>query len=150
MAWLFKGQKSSPVHSVPVSDRAEAVYSAPVSSLSDEAFQSASAEGALALDVYVTDSQVIVRSVIAGVRPEDIVIALHNDLLTIRGERREEQSKEGRQYMVQECYWGAFSRSVVLPVPVQADSAKATMHDGVLTITLTRSEPKAVTVRVVT
>ncbi|MFA7286285.1 MAG: Hsp20/alpha crystallin family protein [Patescibacteria group bacterium] len=149
MAWLFKKSKRTPVHSVPVSDRAEAVFTPPIAR-SDEAFQSATSEGALALDVYVTDSQVVVQSAIAGVRPEDIVIALHNDLLTVRGERHEKYSQEVKQYMVQECYWGAFSRSVVLPVSVQADSATATMQDGVLTITLTRSEPTAVTVRVVT
>jgi len=104
-------------------------------------------KGELALDVYLTKDDVIVRTTIAGVRPEDINVAMHNDLLTIRGRRTDEAVEVGRQYIVQECHWGSFSRSVVLPVTVNPESAEAVMKNGVLTVTLKRTEPKMVKVR---
>ena len=93
-------------------------------------------EGQLSIDVYQTNENLIVKSTIAGVKPEDIDISLHNDMLTIRGKREmEEEIKEG-DYLYKECFWGAFSRSVILPIEVNPKKIKAFLENGVLTVTL--------------
>lgn len=96
-------------------------------------------EGQLAIDVYQTTDAIVVKSTIAGVKPEDIDIALNNDMLTVRGTRAMGESVADEDYFYQECYWGSFSRSVILPVEVVADKVDATIENGVLTIVL----PKA-------
>ncbi len=107
-------------------------------------------EGQLAVDVYQTDSKVIVKAPVAGVKPEELDITVTDDMVTIRGERKEEKKVEKEDYLCQECYWGAFSRSVVLPIPVASEKAKATFKDGILTITApkaTKARTKKVRVR---
>src|SRR4030042_3958669 len=93
-------------------------------------------EGQLAVDVFQTDDNVIVKSTIAGVKPEDLEIYLHNDLLTIRGKRSQEHEEEKADYYYKECYWGGFSRSIILPVEVQADKVEATLKNGILKIVI--------------
>ncbi|HTX86767.1 MAG TPA: Hsp20/alpha crystallin family protein [Candidatus Nanoarchaeia archaeon] len=93
-------------------------------------------EGQLSLDVYETEKNIIIKSTIAGVKPDDLDITIDNDMLTIRGQRRDEAEKEGRDYLYQECYWGSFSRSVILPVEVDSKKIDAALSNGVLTITL--------------
>jgi len=95
--------------------------------------------GQLALDVYQTKDNVVVKSTIAGVRPEDLDITIANDRVTIKGERKREEQASTDDYFVQECYWGSFYRSFDLPVEVDVDKALADIKDGILTITL----PKA-------
>ena len=93
-------------------------------------------EGQLSIDVYETDKNIIVKSTIAGAKPEDLDITIDNDMLTIRGERRDECDEEGRDYLYRECYWGSFSRSVILPTEVDAKKIEAELENGVLTIVL--------------
>ncbi|MDD4902345.1 MAG: Hsp20/alpha crystallin family protein [Patescibacteria group bacterium] len=93
-------------------------------------------EGQLSIDVYETEKNIIIKSTIAGVKPDDLDITIDNDMLTIRGKRHDEAEKEGRDYLYQECYWGSFSRSVILPVEVDAKKIDASLENGVLTITL--------------
>ncbi len=93
-------------------------------------------EGQLSLDVYETDKTIVVRSTIAGVKPEDLDITIDHDMLTIRGQRKDECEEKGREYLYRECYWGSFSRSVILPVEVDEKKIDATLEAGVLTITL--------------
>jgi HSP20 family molecular chaperone IbpA len=107
-------------------------------------------EGDLALDVYVADQSVVVRTALAGVSPDDISIQLMNDLLTIRGVRREEEQILDGRLVVQECHWGSFSRSVVLPVPVRSDGANATLKNGILKIVIDRANTNTVPVNLVT
>jgi len=97
-------------------------------------------EGQLAIDVFQTKDNIIVKSTIAGVKPEDLEIYIHNDLLTIRGKREQEVEEKEAEYYYKECYWGGFSRSIILPVEVQADHIDATIKNGVLTITLPKSK----------
>src|SRR3989344_4860311 len=106
-------------------------------------------EGDLALDVFVGDEQVVVRTALAGVSPEDVSIQLMNDLLTIRGVRREEEQIIEGRCVVQECHWGSFSRSLVLSVPVRSDGAVATLKNGILKIVIERASHGAVAVNVV-
>lgn len=107
------------------------------------------AEGQLSVDVFQTKDSVIIKSTIAGVKPEDIDIAIDNDVITIRGERKLEESIKEDDYFYQECYWGSFSRSVVLPVEIQSDQVDASLKNGVLTVILPKTKKnKSVAVKV--
>jgi HSP20 family protein len=96
-------------------------------------------EGQLSIDVYQTPDNIIVKSTIAGVKPEDIDISINNDMLTIRGKREMHEEIREKDYLFRECYWGSFSRSIILPVEIEADKIDAFLENGVLTVTL----PKA-------
>lgn len=93
-------------------------------------------EGQLAVDVYREGKTLIIRSTIAGVRPEAIDISIHGDLLTIRGHREEHSQVNEDDWFYRECYWGAFSRTIVLPLDVYPEYTEAEIHHGVLTIKL--------------
>lgn len=97
-------------------------------------------EGQLTIDVYQTDTEIVIKSTIAGVKPEDLDVAINNDMLTIRGERKNDENVSDENYYYQECYWGSFSRSVILPVDVLADKIEASMKNGILTVRM----PKAI------
>lgn len=100
-----------------------------------------SPEGQLSIDVHETPTEIIVRSAIAGVLSKDLDIAISNDTLTIRGSRHHEsKTKKGARTHVQECHWGAFSRSIILPSHVDPNKTKATLKRGVLTITMKKTE----------
>ncbi|MDP3244188.1 MAG: Hsp20/alpha crystallin family protein [bacterium] len=96
-------------------------------------------EGELAVDVYETDKDVVIKAAIAGVKSDDINLNLEGDLLTIRGTRRDDE-KENRNYFCQECYFGPFSRSVILPTHVKTDKARAQLQRGILIITLPKNK----------
>lgn len=102
------------------------------------------AEGQLTIDVYQTDDAVVIKSTIAGVKPEDLDVAINNDMVTIKGERKNEESVPDGNYYYQECYWGPFSRSILLPVDIISDKAEASLKNGILSIRL----PKADTTRI--
>ncbi|MCX6811336.1 MAG: Hsp20/alpha crystallin family protein [Candidatus Berkelbacteria bacterium] len=101
-------------------------------------------EGQLAIDVYQTEDEIIVKTPIAGVRAEDLDISVTDDVLTVKGERKQDEKIENENYLVQECYWGSFSRSYILPVAVDAENASASIKDGVLVVTVPK-EAKAKT-----
>jgi len=105
---------------------------------------SADAEGQLTIDVYQTDESIVIKSTIAGVKPEDLDVSINNDMVTIKGERKHEEEVAAENYYYQECYWGHFSRSVVLPVDIISDKAEASLKNGILTIRL----PKADTTKI--
>ena len=93
-------------------------------------------EGQLTIDVYQTPTEIIVESTIAGVNPEDLDIDITNESVTIRGKRTKERKISDEDYFYQECYWGKFSRSVILPQEVDSDAAVASLKNGVLNIRL--------------
>ena len=97
-------------------------------------------EGQLTIDVYQTDTDIVIKSTIAGVKPEDLDVSINNDMITIRGERKQEEQVTEENYYYQECYWGTFSRSVILPVDVVADKIEASMKNGILTIRLPKAD----------
>lgn len=97
-------------------------------------------EGQLTIDVYQTPSDVVIKSTVAGVKPEDIDISITNDMVTIRGRRKKEEEVSTEDYYYQELYWGTFSRSVILPVEVDSDRIKADIKNGILTVRLPKSE----------
>ncbi len=95
-------------------------------------------EGQLGIDLFETPVEVIVKTMIPGVRKEDIDISLSRDMLTIRGERKDEKTISEDDYHYRELYWGAFSRTVKLPHEVDIDKAEATESQGMLTLRLPR------------
>lgn len=96
-------------------------------------------EGQLAVDVLETREHIIIRTAVAGVKPEDLDIHVTSDLVTIRGERASGQSHHDATEHYSECFWGTFSRSIILPHAVKPDEAAADLKNGVLTLTI----PKA-------
>lgn len=102
-------------------------------------------EGQLSVDVYQTDEAIVIQSTIAGVKSEDIDISIQNDMITIRGKRARKHVTREEDYLYQECYWGGFSRSIILPVEIRSDKAEADMENGILTITLPKANKTKVT-----
>jgi len=90
-------------------------------------------EGELAIDVYQTETNLVIQTAIAGVKPENLDISMERDIIIVKGTREKPFVEEG-DYFTQECFWGPFSREVILPVEVNPDRAEATMKDGILTI----------------
>lgn len=91
-------------------------------------------EGQLSVDVFREGNTLVIRSTVAGAKPEDVDIAVNGDLLTIRGSREDKREINEDDWFHQECHWGAFSRSLILPVDVIADQADATLRDGILEV----------------
>jgi len=91
------------------------------------------AEGQLAIDIYQTENDLVIQSAIAGVNSQSIEISLEKDVLTIKGCRRRPLEEKG-DYFSQECFWGPFSREIILPAEVDPDKVLAKMRDGILTI----------------
>ena len=109
-----------------------------------------SEEGQLTIDVYQTDKDIIIKSTIAGVKPENLDVSISNDMITIKGTRVQEDNVPEENYYYQECYWGSFSRSLVLPTDVLEDKIDATLKNGILTIKLPKADitkTKKITVR---
>lgn len=102
----------------------------------DSPFAFDTQEGQLAVDVIETPENIIIRSAIAGVKPEDLDVHVTDDLVTIRGERQNQKEIDQSTVHFQECFWGVFSRSIVLPTHVKADEADAVVKNGVLTLTI--------------
>jgi len=90
-------------------------------------------EGQLAVDVYQTESELVIQSAIAGVKPEELDISVEGDLVIIKGERKR-PLEENEDYFSQECYWGSFSRKIILPVEVDPGRIDASLKNGILTI----------------
>lgn len=99
-------------------------------------------EGELAIDVYETEDEFIIQSTIAGVKAEDLDISVEDDLITIRGSREQQKKEEKGKYLYQECYWGAFSRQVILPEKIDSNRIEAKIKNGVLTLRLPKIQPK--------
>jgi HSP20 family protein len=106
--------------------------------------------GAPAVDMYQTDDEVVVKATLPGVKPEDISISVTGEVLTIRGEVKEEKKVDEAEYHLHERRYGSFSRSLPLPTSVRADKAEAHFEHGVLTLALPKAEevkPKTITVK---
>ncbi len=94
------------------------------------------AEGELAVDVYQTPTHIIIKAMIAGVRPEDLDVSITRDMVTIRGKRERATEGSSGDFFFQELYWGAFSRTIVLPQEVEIEEAEAVEKHGLLIIKL--------------
>ena len=94
--------------------------------------------GQLAVDVYETEDRLIVKARTAGVNKSDLDVSISDGILTISGTLSSGDDSAATQWHVQECYWGEFSRTLALPVPVKEDEVEAVLKDGVLTIGFTK------------
>lgn len=100
---------------------------------------SSAIEGELAVDVYETAKDIVVKAPVAGIDPDHLDLTLTDEMVMVKGERKEEKEVDKNSYHLQECYWGTFSRTVNLPAKVVPDEAKADFKNGILTIRI----PKA-------
>ncbi len=94
------------------------------------------ADAELTIDMFETPSEIVIRTMVAGVRPEDLDISITRDMVTIRGERESERTVSDEDYFHRELYWGSFSRAIVLPKEVEVEEAEASEKHGLLTIRL--------------
>lgn len=93
-------------------------------------------EGHLPVDMYQTATEIVIRTFVAGVRPDEMNVSISRDMVVIEGEREERSDATGSDYFNQELFWGAFSRTIMLPQEVDVDGAQASSKDGLLTIAL--------------
>ena len=93
-------------------------------------------EAELTVDLYQTQTEIIVQTMVAGVQPDNLSITITRDMITIRGKREENQSVSKEDFFVQELYWGSFSRTISLPEEVDPEEAEAIEKHGLLIIRL--------------
>lgn len=99
-------------------------------------------EGELTVDVYQTPEMIVIKSMIAGVRPEDLDISITRDQISIRGKREEERIAREDDYFVRELYWGSFSRTISLPEEIDVDESEAIEKHGLLILKLPKLDKK--------
>ncbi len=104
----------------------------------DEWDESEDLPGQLAVDVYETREKLVVKARTAGVNKGDLDVSIADNTLSIRGTLSAGNEDDVENYFVQECYWGEFSRSIALPVPVKEEEIEAVLKDGVLTISFAK------------
>lgn len=93
-------------------------------------------EGQLTVDVHQTNDDIVVQTMVAGVRPEDLDITITRDMVTIKGARKKHGTVAEDNYFYKELYWGSFSRTILLPQEVDSEEADATEKNGLLTLKL--------------
>ncbi|MBT3538790.1 Hsp20/alpha crystallin family protein [Candidatus Parcubacteria bacterium] len=127
-----------------VNDRGSEVPATSVSSDEKDHWSKDHNEGKLAVDVAQDDKHIFVVSTAAGAVPDKIEVFVHNDLLTIRGVRHTPlDNEEDIEYFYKECFWGIFSRTIVLPTDVKGDLAHAKYQNGILTIKIPKRQADA-------
>ncbi len=109
-------------------------HNSPSTPAADEWDEEESVPGQLAVDVYETKEKLVVKARTAGVNKHDLDVSISDNTLTIRGTLSAGNEEDVENYFLQECYWGEFSRSIALPVPVKEEEIEAVLKDGVLTI----------------
>lgn len=105
-------------------------------SLHNSALAEETEEGELTIDVYQTPTEIVIKSMVAGVKPEDLDISITRDMVVIKGKRETEKFVKDEDYYHQELYWGSFSRSIMLPAEVEVEEADAIEKHGLLIIRL--------------
>ena len=123
-------------HLTNIRDEIDRLFESPVENGSSDVFNTC----APALDVYEDSNSITVRAEVPGMKKEDLDISLHENVITISGERKNEKTYEGRKTSREERSLGRFTRSIHLPKPVDASKVKASYRDGVLTVVLPKAE----------
>lgn len=121
----------------PVSDDTELRRGSSSAKASDD-----KEEGQLTIDVYQDEDNIYVQSAVAGVDPDDLDINITKEAITIRGKREKIENIREHDYVYQECFWGTFSRSVVLPEEVDPDKSTASLKNGILTVKMPKFSRK--------
>ncbi len=91
-------------------------------------------EAELSVDVYQTPTDIIIETMVAGVKPEDLELSISRDVISIRGEREESRNIDEDNYFTKELYWGKFSRTISLPAEVEPEEVEATEKHGLLIV----------------
>jgi HSP20 family protein len=99
-------------------------------------------EGQLTVDVYQTANEIVIKTIVAGVRPDDLDVNITRDMVVIRGRREEAKESTEDDYFHRELYWGAFSRTILLPEEIDVEAAEATQNHGLLTIRLPKIDKR--------
>ncbi len=128
----FLGEDDGPVTEIETTTIAAATPAA------DEWDEEEAVPGQLAVDVYETKEKLVVKARTAGVNKSELDVSIADNTLSIRGTLSAGNEDGVENYFVQECYWGEFSRSITLPVPVKEEEIEAVLKDGVLTISFTK------------
>lgn len=103
-----------------------------------------------AIDLYQTADEVVVKAALPGLKTEDVQISVTGEVLTLRGEYKQEEEKKEATWHIREQRYGSFERSIMLPTDVQTDKAKADFENGILTISLPKAEtvkPKTINIK---
>lgn len=116
----------------------------PQAAAEDEWDEEEAVPGQLAVDVYETKDKLYVKARTAGVNKNDLDVSISDNTLSIRGTLSAGYEEDVENYHLQECYWGEFSRSIVLPIPVKEDEIEAVLKDGVLTISFAKVKQDSV------
>jgi len=101
-------------------------------------------EGQLTVDVYQTPTHVVVQAPMAGVKPDDVDVSINHDMITIRGKREQKNEADTGDYYYRELFWGAFSRSILLPQEVDSDRTEASFKAGLLTVKMPKIKKEGV------
>lgn len=112
--------------------------SAPVAVRQEET----ASEGQLPVDVYQTANDIVIRTFVAGVRPDELNVSISRDMVVIEGSREERDSISEMDYFTRELFWGSFARTILLPQEVDVDASSATAKDGLLTLILPKMDKK--------
>lgn len=121
---------------------ARKVYPEKAAPPQDEWMEESAEEGQLTVDVYNTNSDIVIKTIVAGVRPDELDISISRDMVTIRGKREEVREVAEEEYFHRELYWGAFSRTVLLPEEIDVEAAEASEKHGLLTIRLPKIDKR--------
>jgi HSP20 family protein len=103
-----------------------------------------------AIDMYQTDNEVVVKASIPGIKADEVEIHVTGDILTLKGEVKQEEERDDRAWHIREQRFGSFERSIVLPTEVKSDKAEAIFENGILTITLPKADevkPKTINIK---
>ena len=94
-------------------------------------------DGQLTIDCYKTPQEIVIQSIVAGVKPDDLDVTITRDMVIIKGKRTRSSNTSSEDYLYQELYWGSFSRSIILDEEIDVDAAEAVLNkNGIITITL--------------
>ncbi len=116
--------------------------STPEPTTESEWLEESAEEGQVAVDVYQTANDIVIKTIVAGVRPDDLDISITRDMVTVRGRREEQKETSDEDYFHKELYWGAFSRTIMLPEEVDVEGAEASQTHGLLTIRLPKIDKR--------
>jgi len=96
--------------------------------------------GQLSVDIYHDKEKIVILAPIAGIKEKDLKISITDDVLVIKGERKERATADKENYYTKECFWGKFSRAIVLPLEVDTKNIKASFEDNILEIHIAKTE----------
>lgn len=108
----------------------------------DEWMEETVEEGQLTVDVFQNANDIVIKTIVAGVKPEDLDISISRDMVTIRGKREEVREVSDDDYFHQELYWGSFSRTVLLPEEIDVETSEASERHGLLTLRLPKIDKR--------